>query len=68
MDEHVRMLEFWIAKMQNNGIRIQEKRELLDFIIEISTLEKFYSITPEWIMNSGIHAIFLSVDGMELCA
>ena len=29
----------------------QEKRELLDFILEISTLEKFYSITPEWIMD-----------------
>ena len=28
-----------------------EKEELLNFIIEISKLEKFYSITPEWVMD-----------------
>ena len=28
-----------------------EKEELLNFIIEISKLEKFYSITPEWVVD-----------------
>ena len=29
----------------------KEKKELLEFIIELTKLEKFYSITPEWVMD-----------------
>ena len=28
-----------------------EKKELLSLIIEISKLDKFYSITPDWVMD-----------------
>mgnify|MGYP001223560752 CR=1 FL=1 len=31
----------------------KEKKELLDFIIELTKLKKFYSITPEWVMDSS---------------
>ena len=53
MDEFsARMVEFSLATCKTMVFGgEQEKRELLDFILEISTLEKFYSITPEWVMD-----------------
>tara|TARA_A100001011_G_C14246603_1_gene815875 strand:- start:189 stop:1544 length:1356 start_codon:yes stop_codon:yes gene_type:complete len=53
MDEFsAAMLEFSLAscKTMLSGIE-KDKKELLSFIIEISKLEKFYSITPEWVMD-----------------
>ena len=53
MDEFsAAMLEFSLAscKTMLSGSE-KDKKELLSFIIEISKLEKFYSITPEWVMD-----------------